>query len=142
MRPCAIDVERSDRFKQEFRDLQQKYPQTIDDVRDLFSRVAQNPRGVAKGQRYPIGKNDQEVYKYDCKCSNLQRGSNKGYRIIALYEPAANLVTPLAMYLKPDDISVKEVVVAIAALKVPSPAPTSLAQPSGQSPSASPPIAP
>lgn len=59
---------------------------------------------------------DQEVYKYDSKCTNLQRGANKGYRIIALYETDRNLVTPLAMYLKPNDITTKEVLVAIRAL--------------------------
>src|SRR5262249_55807550 len=122
---CAIDVERSDRFKREFQAFQQKYPHTIDDVTDLFTRIAENARGAAKGQRYPIG-TDAEVYKYDCKSTDLKRGSNKAYRIIGLYEPNLNLMTPLAMYLKPDDITVKEVVAAIAALKAPSPSPTSL----------------
>lgn len=138
MNRCVIDVERSDRFKQEFREFQQKYPHTIDDVLQLFSRIADNPRGAAKGQRYPVG-TDHEIYKYDCKSTDLKRGSNKAYRIIGLYEPALNVVTPLAIYLKPNDITVKEVLVAIAALRAPSAGPTSLVPPSAPQPPAAPP---
>ena len=140
MSQCAIDVERSERFKQEFQALQKKYPRTIDDVSDLFRRISENPRGAAKGERHQLG-TDQEVYKYDCKCTDLQRGSNKGYRIIALYEPSQNLVTPLAMYLKPANIEDREIAVAMAALKAPSSGPTALARRPGQSSSASPPTA-
>lgn len=115
MRPCEIDVERSPRFKRELQTFQQKYPQTLNDVADLFGRIAQNPRETAVG-RVQTGNSTQEVYKYYCKSSDLRRGSREAYRIIALYEPDRNLLTPLAMYLKPEDVAAKEVVEAIKAL--------------------------
>lgn len=118
MNQCAIDVERSDRFKREFQALQQKYPHTVDDITELFQRVAQNPRAASKRGRYRTG-TDHEVYKYDCKSTDLQKGADKAFRVIALFEPTRNLVTPLAIYLKQDrdDVPVKEVVLAINALR-------------------------
>ena len=115
MKLCDIDVERSYRFKREFQELQKKYRRTIDDVKDLFSRVAQNPRGTARG-RIQTGNDQQEVYKYYCKSTDLQRGAREAYRIVALYEPDRNLLTPLAMYLKPADITIQEVVETMKAL--------------------------
>lgn len=115
MRPCDIDVERSPRFKRELQEFQQKYPQTLNDVTDLFKRISQNPQQTHAG-RLQTGSSTQEVYKYYCKSSDLRRGSREAYRIIALYERDRNLLTPLAMYLKPADVAVKEIVEAIGAL--------------------------
>ena len=60
-------------------------------------------RGIARGGTAP-------------GCRDPQPRSREAYRIIALYEHDRNLLTPLAMYLKPDDITKKEVLTAIAAL--------------------------
>jgi hypothetical protein len=115
LRPCDIDVERSPRFKREFKAFQEKYRQTVDDVRELFERIAQDPRGTAHA-RQQTGNEQQEAYKYYCRSRDLKKGSREAYRIIALYEPERNLLTPLAMYLKPNDITIKEVAAAIKAL--------------------------
>ena len=115
MRPCDIDVERSPRFKRELEDFQRKYSQTLNDVSDLFKRIAQNPVQTAAG-RLQTGISTQEVYKYYCKSSDLRRGSREAYRIIALHEPDRNLLTPLAIYLKPDEITTTEIAEAIKAL--------------------------
>ena len=126
MRPCDIDVERSPRFKREFQEFQGQYPKTIDDIKGLFENVAKDPRGTARG-RIQIG-DEREVYKYYCKSSDLRKGANKAYRIIAFYEPDRALVTPLAMYLKSrtENIPVREVLLALEALRDRAPPPPAL----------------
>jgi hypothetical protein len=114
---CDVDIDRSPNFKRNLQALQLKHPRVIIDLREAFDRIEQAPTAACSARRMQLGTN-HEVYKYRCKSSDAQKGSNKAYRIIALYERQMNLLTPLALYLKSDaeDIPAKEVLAAIAAL--------------------------
>lgn len=85
----------------------------------------------------------QPVYKYRCKCSDLKRGTQGGFRIVAVYRKNEELLLPVLIYGKWQQGTVPtrqvkgavtELLNAIQAARANAPA-----QPSEQSPPASPP---
>ena len=106
---CKIDLDASPTFKKLLATHKKQFPKLLADVSDALSRIEQDFRN-ASGADAIIGFN-QTVWKYRCKCSDLNKGASGGIRIIAYYNPESNILYPLTFYFKRDqsDISKKDV---------------------------------
>ncbi len=114
---CRIDIEASPTFQKLLRRYQRQYPKTKADLEDAFARIEQDPQHAAHAT--PLIGFERAVWKYRCKQSDLQRGAQGGYRIIALYEAGTGVLYPILLYAKRDreDVASEQVTWAIQELQ-------------------------
>lgn len=114
---CRIDIEASPTFQKLLRSYLRQYPRTKADLADAFARIEQDPEHAAHAT--PLIGFGRAVWKYRCKQSDLQRGAQGGYRIIALYEPATAVLYPILLYAKRDrdDVAPEQVTEAAQELQ-------------------------
>ena len=77
---------------------------------------AEDPEHAAHANR--LSGFSDSVWKYRCKQSSASRGSSGGYRIIALYDRAAGVLTPLLLYAKIDQSDVSRATVKNALVEL------------------------
>jgi len=114
---CRIDLDSSPTFRKLLRKLRRSYPQITDDLREIFEKIEEDYRRAAGAAAIPgFG---EEVWKYRCKSSDLKRGAQRGFRIVAYYDSERNVLHPILVYTKPqqEDVSPEEIEGAISGLR-------------------------
>ena len=93
-------------FKGDLKKLERKYPNVRADLDNLLEKIQRNYRHVAQARRLQ-GFGDLELWKYRCGSSDQARGSQGGFRLVALVENG--IATPLVMFAKAksDDVPSK-----------------------------------
>jgi hypothetical protein len=86
-----------------------QFPRLLKDLEEAFSRIEQDYQKAANAAA--ISGFNQTVWKYRCKCSDLQRGASGGIKIIAFFKAETNTLYPLTLYFKKDksDITAQEI---------------------------------
>jgi len=105
---CFLDKERSPSFTSAVSALRERFPNIDNDLDQIWVDVATDHRNARGAESIP--KFNDTVFKYRTKCSDMNRGSRGGYRIIAYYRKETNVLYPIFIYHKADqsDINVKE----------------------------------
>lgn len=122
MPQCRIDLDASPTFQSLLKKLKRKYPRIVADLGDAFTEIEKAYPTAAHADRIPRIEAEMsvevEVWKYRWKCSDQRKGAREGLRIIAFYNPTAETLYPLFVYVKSErtDVSPKEIAEAIREL--------------------------
>ncbi|MCI0484964.1 MAG: hypothetical protein L0Y78_10325 [candidate division NC10 bacterium] len=117
MPPCRIDIDASPTFQKLLRKLQRTCRKINEDLTEAFESIEKDYTKAAQANAIP--KYANTVWKYRCKSSDLRRGAQGGFRIIAYYHQSNGTLYPILIYLKTEkeDVSAEEIQKAIQALK-------------------------
>jgi mRNA-degrading endonuclease RelE of RelBE toxin-antitoxin system len=107
---CFLDKDRSPSFVSALSALRKRFPHIDNDLDEIWIDIARDHRNARKAESIP--KFNDTLFKYRCKCSDMQRGASGGYRIISYYHKETNILYPIFIYHKADqsDINAKETV--------------------------------
>ena len=113
---CHVDADRSPTFKSLVASLRKRFRHIDDDLREIWPDIAQDYRNARGAESIPGFANT--VYKYRAKCSDSNKGSRGGYRVIGYYHQEANTLYPIYIYSKLDqsDVSAKTVTATVKEL--------------------------
>lgn len=117
---CKLNVERFPDFLGLVQKLQKKYPRIVDDLYDLFPEIERDFANAAHAKRIPrIPGLAAEIWKYRWKCSDQQKGSKGGIRVVAYRDSTNNVMYPLFVYVKSEaeNVSPKEIAKAVRELR-------------------------
>lgn len=106
---CYVDINRSPSFQSGLTSLRKRFPKIDKDLEEVWPDIARNHQEARQAESIPGFKNT--LFKYRAKCSDMNRGSRGGYRIIGYYHQASNTLYPIFIYHKTDqsDINGREV---------------------------------
>ncbi len=117
---CKIDVEAAPHFLHLVEKLQRKYPHITDDLHEFFEAIERDFTTAAHARRIPrIPGLVAEVWKYRWKCSDQQKGTRGGMRVIAYRDSTTGTMYPLFIYVKAEqeDISPTQIAKAVRELR-------------------------
>lgn len=109
---CYVDYKRSSTFTSLLSSLRKRFPRIDEDLADIWPNIARDYRNACRAESIP--KFNDTVFKYRAKCSDMNRGSRGGYRVIGYYHGPENTLYPILIYHKADQEDVDEKSVANA----------------------------
>lgn len=95
---CLVNKKHSPTFDSLIEHYKRKFPKIEEDVDEALEAISKDYRTARHSNSIPRFNNT--AYKYRVKCSDMRRGAQGGYRLIAYYHQQTNTLFPVLIFPK------------------------------------------